>query len=135
MKGIFGVIALVVFAAGMVLAQSQQSPAEETAHQNQTVTMEGCLGHGSHMSTGNYTLLSHDGQTFQVQTSDKAVEKMIGHRVSVTGVENAGPASTGNAPSEIPNGATNTGAEKILTKAQVTDVASTCDEGTTKAKP
>ncbi len=131
MKPMLTLAALVVFASGMLMAQNQQSPPEETAHQNQTVTVEGCLGG----TPDHYTIVTRGGQTIEVQSKDPKLAKMVGHSVMATGVENAGVSTTTNETATSPNGSRNTGAEKMLTASQISDVASTCNESTTKAKP
>ena len=130
MKHAMALATILLLTSWMAMAQTPGSTSE-TAHQNQSVTVEGCLGGGA----GHYSILTQEGKNMQIDSKDPNLAKMVGHTVRATGMENPGTTTTTNATNETPNGATNTGAELALTTSKVTDVSSTCSVSTSSAKP
>ncbi len=117
---------VLLFATSIALAQSQTEP---TGSHETTVT--GCLGGGP----GNYTILTREGKTIQVQTQNKDVDKLVGHTIAASGTETPGAMSTQADTPATPNGATNTGAEAVFSAGTLVDISPTCDQKSTQAKP
>ncbi len=118
-----------LFAASMALAQSQDQNSS-TAPGTHETTVTGCLGGGP----GHYTILTREGKTIQVQTTNKDVDKLVGHSVAATGTETPGAMSSQTSSTSYPN-ATNTGSEAVFSAGTLVDISPSCDQKTTNAKP
>ncbi len=132
MKKVLIAITALLFTAG--LAAAQNSATDDTPRSGKQVTVEGCLGG----EPGNFTVLTKGGQTMMIQGSNKDLQKLIGHSVRISGTAAPGTPTTTTATSEVPNGASNTGAQKVLavdSSSNITDLSATCKQSSTKAQP
>ncbi len=125
MRNVLIVAVVLIFASAMAPAQQSDT---KGAHET---TLTGCLGGGP----GHYTILTREGKTIQVQTTNKDVDKLVGHTVAATGTETPGAMSTQSDTPGAPNAATNTGAQAVFSAGTLVDISPTCSRKTTQAKP
>src|SRR5919198_5546312 len=108
MRKVLNATAVLLLALGVTMAQQQQPATTDTntntntpANAGSQITVQGCLGG----SPGNFTLLSSEGTTYQLQGSDDQLKDHIGHTVAVTGTVGTGNATTTSSTSNMPSGA------------------------------
>ncbi len=116
---------VLTFACAMAFAQTQTEP--KGTHET---TVTGCLGGGP----GHYTILTREGKTIQVQTTNKDVDKLVGHTVAASGTETPGARSSEDTTLSNPNGK-NAGAEAIFSAGTLVDISPACSQKTTQANP
>ena len=127
MRNILIAAAVLLFAASMALAQSQGDQPAQGTHE---ATVTGCLGGGP----GHYTILTQGGKTIEVQTTNKDVDKLVGHTIAATGTETEGANNSKTDSTSFPNGK-NEGTQAVFSAGTLVDISPTCDQSTTKAKP
>lgn len=86
-------------------------------------TLEGCLSG----SSGNYTLTSNNGMTYQLQGNDSKLSKHVGQEVKVKGSAAVG-ATSGMGTNQ---GAASTASQQAFEVSKVKKVSKTCTTGNT----
>jgi Protein of unknown function (DUF5818) len=104
--------------------QSSSSQSGTSGNSGQT-TVQGCL----QGSSGNYTLTSDSGTTYQLQGDTSKLDKHVGHEVAITGSTSSSSASTpstGTTPSSTSVGAS--GSSQTLNVDNVKHISETCSK-------
>jgi hypothetical protein len=138
MKKVSVAIVVLLLALGVAWAQ-QQPPTSDSSTGTPTsggnqITVQGCLGGGP----GNFTLLSSDGMTYQLQGNDRQLKEHVGHTVAVTGMPGTGNSTTSSATPTSPSGTSpsgTTGEERTLSVSSLKHISSSCSETSTTGSP
>ncbi len=121
---------VLLFACGMAFAQNQNADTTNPVTGTHDITLTGCL----QGSPGHFAILTAGGKQLQIQSRSKDLDKLVGHTIAATGVQEPGPASSSSDSASYPN-ATNTGSEAIFTAGEIVDISPNCGQSTTRAKP
>lgn len=107
-------------------SSGQTSPSSQTSSQssgagNET-TVRGCLSG----SSGNYTLTSDSGTTYQITGDTSKLSDHVGHQVEIKGTTSPSSSSPGGAASS--SGATSQGgaSQQTLSMTSMKHISSTC---------